>query len=83
MDIPESLHVDYQNDSPISIESIYPNWKSLCKLFFIFLLYNIIGAIAFGIFIADVKNLATPPSKIVFNFGALCCYHAAYHKVRD
>jgi hypothetical protein len=45
MDKPEPINIDYPNDSPIIAKFVYPDWKSLLKLSFVFLLYTTIGAI--------------------------------------
>ena len=65
MDQPEPINIDYPNDSPIIAKFVYPNWKSLFKLFFVFLLYTVIGAIIWGFFLADAKNLATPVKSLL------------------
>src|SRR3954468_5295171 len=57
---PEIVNIDYpKNDTPIVVKFAYPDWKSLFKLFFVFLFYNTIGAILLFVFLADAKNLAT------------------------
>ncbi|WP_184545939.1 CPBP family intramembrane glutamic endopeptidase [Mucilaginibacter sp. FT3.2] len=59
-DQPEPTPITYPGDTRIATDFTYPNWKSLFKLFFIFLLYSIAGGILLGVFFADAKNLATP-----------------------
>jgi membrane protease YdiL (CAAX protease family) len=66
---PEIISIDYpKNDTPIVVKFAYPDWKSLFKLFFVFILYNTIGAILLVVFLADAKNLATSLVKSLLIF---------------
>ena len=67
MDNPEPLNIDYPNAAPVIAKFVYPDWKSLYKLFFMFILYSIVGAMVLVFFWRDAKDWAIPTVKSLSN----------------
>jgi membrane protease YdiL (CAAX protease family) len=60
---PETIIIDYPNDSPIVAKFAYPDWKSLFKLFFVLFFYTIVGAILLALFLVNTRDLGTSSLK--------------------
>ena len=72
-DEPEAILIDTQNDFPIITKPAYPDLKFLFQLFFIFLLYSIIGGLVTGALLL-VINGSHNKSPLLQSFFNLLSY---------
>jgi membrane protease YdiL (CAAX protease family) len=64
---PETIIIDYPNDSPIVAKFEYPDWKSLFKLFFVLFFYTIAGGMLLAWFLINTRDLGTSSLKSLLN----------------